>query len=225
MINDTSTFFIVIEGLDGSGKSEITRRLSLLIAEQLGNDRVLFTYEPHDPSVAGDYIRAVLRQEFAIAPRTLALAYALNRADHNDRMIAPFFADAAPEAPRVCVCDRYYLSSLVYNTTPDFPIQMVMAINGGARRPDLTIFLDASAETCYARMGNRGGAPELFESKLDEKRARYHEAMQFLANLGETIAVVDANLPLLDVLNAAVQLVNENAPPWLRLPLQTEILA
>lgn len=219
-MNTPHTYFIVIEGLDGSGKSEITRRLALLSIGQMDGERVLFTYEPHDPSVAGDYIRAVLRQEFSIAPQTLALAYALNRADHNDRMITPFFAEAAPEAPRICLCDRYYLSSLAYNTTPDFPIEMVMLINSGARRPDLTIFLDASAETCYARMGHRGGVPELFESKLEEKRARYHEAMQFLADRGEIIAVIDANLPLIHVLNAAIQIVNENAPPWLRLPLQ-----
>lgn len=69
-------------------------------------------------------------------------------------------------------------------------------------------------------MGHRGGVPELFESKLEEKRARYHEAMQFLADRGEIIAVIDANLPLIHVLNAAIQIVNENAPPWLRLPLQ-----
>lgn len=134
-MNAPHTYFIVIEGLDGSGKSEITRRLALLSIGQMDGERVLFTYEPHDPSVAGDYIRAVLRQEFSIAPQTLALAYALNRADHNDRMITPFFEEAAPEAPRICLCDRYYLSSLVYNTTPDFPIEMVMLINSGARAP------------------------------------------------------------------------------------------
>ena len=82
-MNAPHTYFIVIEGLDGSGKSEITRRLALLSIGQMDGERVLFTYEPHDPSVAGDYIRAVLRQEFSIAPQTLALAYALNRADQT----------------------------------------------------------------------------------------------------------------------------------------------
>ena len=42
-------FFLVLEGLDGSGKTEISRRLAALLSETLGADHVLLTYEPHNP--------------------------------------------------------------------------------------------------------------------------------------------------------------------------------
>src|SRR5579871_5521612 len=101
-------FFLVLEGLDGSGKSEISRRLAEQIGKQIGADRVLLTFEPHDPSAAGQYIRDVLAKRITISARTLALAFALNRADHNERMIAPFLHDGDH---RVVICDRYVMRS------------------------------------------------------------------------------------------------------------------
>ena len=73
---DASTFFLVIEGLDGSGKSEISRRLTALLRATMG-DRVMLTFEPHDPSAAGLFIRQVLTRKIEATPRTLALAASL----------------------------------------------------------------------------------------------------------------------------------------------------
>jgi thymidylate kinase len=86
----TESFFLVLEGMDGSGKSEISRRLTEKLSTSLGAEQVLHTYEPHNDSAAGEYIRDVLGKRITISARTLALAFALNRADHNERMIAPF---------------------------------------------------------------------------------------------------------------------------------------
>lgn len=207
------SFFLVLEGLDGSGKSEVTRRLTALLRESFG-DRVLLTYEPHDPSAAGDYIRQVLAKTITISPRTLALAYALNRADHNERVLAPFL-DGAEGG--VVVCDRYYLSSLVYNSSQALPMEQVMALNAAARRPDLTLFLDASEETCYQRIGSRGGSRELFDDKLAEMRRKYSHAIAFLQARGETVITVDANPSLRDVLNTIIGVLNTHAPEWLSL--------
>ena len=207
------SFFLVIEGLDGSGKTEVTRRLAGLLEARFG-DRVMLTYEPHDPSVAGEYIRQVLAKQIRISPRTLALAYALNRADHNERVLAPFL-NSGREC--VVVCDRYYLSSLVYNTSPELPIDKVMELNAAARRPDLTLFLDASEETCYERMGARGGDRELFDDKLAELRHKYSHAIDFLKARGETVITIDANPGLSDVLNSIIAVLNQHSPQWLKL--------
>jgi dTMP kinase len=208
-----ASFFLVLEGLDGSGKSEAARRLGAILAEKF-RERVLLTYEPHDPSAAGEFIRQVLAKEIRISPRTLALAYALNRADHNERLLAPFL-DSGRES--VVVCDRYYLSSLVYNSSPDLPMEKVMELNGAARRPDLTLFLDASEETCYRRMGVRGGDRELFDDKLAELRNKYSHAIAFLRARGETIRTIDANPGLVDVLNSVIAALNQHGPEWLGL--------
>ena len=180
--------FIVLEGLDGAGKSSLSRSLTDHLSARRPALPVLHTYEPNDPSAAGEYIRAVLAKQFAIAPRTLALAYALNRADHSERVITPHLT-----AGGIVICDRYVLSSLAYNSGPDFPMDKVMELNAAALRPDLTLFLNASVETCYQRMGQRGGDRELFESKLEDRRARYVEAIAFLRDHGQTIALIDAD--------------------------------
>lgn len=214
-----NSFFLVLEGLDGSGKSEVTRRLADVLRASFG-DRMMHTYEPHDPSAAGDFIRQVLARKIAVSSRTLALAYALNRADHNERVIAPFL-NAGDQ--RVIVCDRYYLSSLVYNTSPELPIDKVMELNASARRPDLILFLDASEETCYRRMGARGGDRELFDDKLAEMRERYAHAIDFLRARGESIITINADPGLLDVLNTIITVVNENSPAWLNLQPVTSL--
>jgi dTMP kinase len=207
---NNDSLFLVLEGLDGAGKSEVSRRLTHLLRQTLG-DRVRLTFEPHDPSAAGLYIRQVLTKRVKASPRTLALAYALNRADHNERVIAPFL-DAGEG--RVLICDRYYLSSLVYQSTPEQPMETIMALNEAARRPDLILFLDASDETCYARMGARGGNRELFDERLTEMREKYAAGIEFLRERGETIVTVNADSSLLDVLNHIIDILNDYAP-WL----------
>jgi dTMP kinase len=208
-----NSFFLVLEGLDGSGKTEVARRLADVLRVSLG-ERLMHTYEPHDHSAAGDFIRQVLAKQFTVSSRTLVLAYALNRADHNERVIAPFF-DGGDE--RMIVCDRYYLSSLVYNTSAELPIEKVMELNSSARRPDLILFLDASEETCYQRMGTRGGDRELFDDKLAEMRERYAHAIAFLRDRGETIVTINADPGLLDVLNSIIAVLKTHAPAWLNL--------
>lgn len=207
-------FFLVLEGLDGSGKSEIARRLAEQLREAFGSERVLHSYEPHDPSAAGLYIRQVLHKEIAVSARTLALAFALNRADHNERVIAPFLTGGDQ---RVLVCDRYYLSSLVYQSTGGLSIDDVLALNQSARRPDLTLFLDASPETCHARIGGRQEHRELFEERFVETRAKYFRVIDLLRGRGEQIDVVDANGGIAEVLNGVIAALNTHAPDWLRL--------
>ncbi len=212
-MSDRDSFFLVIEGLDGSGKTEISRRLAELMRATL-DEHVMLTYEPHDPSAAGLYIRRVLRKKIVVSPHTLALAFALNRADHNERIISPFLEQ---DGRRVVLCDRYVLSSLVYNTSHDLHMHDVWELNAQARRPDLTLFLDATAEICYARMGSRGGNRDLFETNLAESRTRYFEAIDFLRQHGEQVLVIDANPDLLLVINSIIDAIKANGPRWMTL--------
>jgi thymidylate kinase len=66
----SGSFFLVLEGMDGSGKSEISRRLSDLLRAALGDERVQLSYEPHNPSAAGEYIRDVLGKRISISSRS-----------------------------------------------------------------------------------------------------------------------------------------------------------
>ena len=207
-----SSFFVVIEGLDGSGKTQISRRLKRTLYQTHSQD-VELTFEPHDPSTAGLYIRQVLTHRIKnVQPRTLALAFALNRADHNDRVINPFLDN---RNNRILICDRYYLSSLVYQTTPGVDMDEIMHLNRGARKPDLTIFLNASASVCYERMRKRPEDKELFEQNLAETRDKYLAAIEYLRARGERIVEINADDDMETVLNRVIDSVLEGGPEWL----------
>lgn len=206
--------FFVLEGLDGSGKTEISRRLSARLIERYGERRVLLTYEPYDPLVAGDYLRQALRKEIRVSNRTLALAYALNRADHLDRLITPFLDEAHddPQAGRVVLCDRYVLSSLVYQSRDGLTMDDVMRLNAGARQPDVTLFLDVTPETSRQRMQGRT-VKELFDDQLEEMRQQYFDAMRYLEARGSTFRVIDANAGIEQVFDAVLNALTPYLPP------------
>jgi dTMP kinase len=198
----TRSFFLVIEGLDGSGKTEIAHRLAQIL-QQTHFENVRLTFEPHDASCAGYYIRQVLDHEekLLIPKKLLALAFAVNRADHYERVIKPFLIS---NDKSICICDRYYLSSLVYQTessdTSEF--DKVMDLNFYAEKPDLTIFLNASIATCYRRMKKRQEDKDLFEINLRHTREKYMKAINYLRRkYGELIVEIDANKEIDEVLS------------------------
>ncbi len=197
---------VVIEGLDGAGTTTQTRRLvEALDARGLPVTR---TREPSDGPV-GMLIRQML-SERVVAPdgegghrpvddEVLALLFAADRLDHLDAEIVP-----ALERGRLVVTDRYYHSSLAYqsDTRPDGAIDTswVRTLNERAREPDLTIFLDASPEVCLQRLETRGRR-DIFESP-DELAAladRYRAVLAELEAAGETLVRLDAEASLEDV--------------------------
>jgi len=152
------SLFIVIEGLDGSGKSSASAALKEQL-EQNFPGKIKRSYEPHNPSCGGDYIRDVLEKRITeFDPFVLALAYAANRLDHNARLIKPWLAKGDNH---IFICDRYYLSSLVYNSAEDFSFDQVMLLNKNARKPDIIFFLNVSAEVCRERMNKRNEPIEI----------------------------------------------------------------
>ena len=206
-------FFLVIEGLDGSGKTEISRRLvEILESAHPQPDSVKLTFEPHDPSCAGLFIRQVLAKKRNYDPRTLALAFAANRADHLARDIIPFLEK---DTNHIVICDRYYLSSLVYQTTDEIPINEVMAFNSGAIQPNLIIFLNASDSVCYQRMRERAESKELFEASLRKTREKYLGAIEYLRKRGDIIVEVSADGTKSEVLNSILDTLREYGPNWL----------
>jgi len=184
------SLFIALEGLDGSGKTTAAERMIPLLESEFGV-QVTFTREPNRNYCGGDYIRDVLEKKIVVFhPRVLPLSFAANRLDHCTRLINPLLA----EARNIVISDRYYLSSLVYQSSADFPFESVMMLNEKAIRPDVIFFLNIRSEVGYVRMGTRDQAEELFESRLEEHRAKYLKAIDFLrTKTGDNIVMIDAN--------------------------------
>ena len=162
--------FVVLEGVDGSGSTTATRLLGAALRER--GLTTLETCEPSDGPI-GALIRQVLQHKVpspsGSGPRsfdwtTLALLFAADRRDHLDQKVIP-----ALQAGSVVISDRYYLSSLAYQsvTAPGGRevVPWIRELNAKALRPDLTVVIDVPAAVAEERRRSRGGPEELFEKR------------------------------------------------------------
>lgn len=208
--------FVALEGLDGAGTTTQGRRLVERL-DEAGVPTVL-TREPSDGPI-GALIRQMLSRR-VVAPDgkggsepvggdVLALLFAADRLDHVDSEVAPNL-----EQGRCVVTDRYYHSSFAYQgdlkSDGSFDTSWVRRLNERARTPDLTIFLDASAEVCLERMRQRSRR-DIYEnrSELESLEGRYRQVLEELSAAGEAIERVDAEQPLEEVHEEIFAIVSE----------------
>jgi dTMP kinase len=209
------SFFLAIEGLDGSGKSTAAKGLAKVLEKEYGC-QVKLTYEPNDPSAAGEYIRAILKKKITqFHPRVLGYAFATNRLDHNSRVISPWLEKE--DGKRVVISDRYYLSSLVYQSSADFPMEKVMELNQYARKPDLIIFINVSEEICFQRIAKRNQPRELFEQNFTETKEKFLAAIDFLRSKnGERIVEVEGVGTKKEMVEKLVAILKKEQPSFFR---------
>lgn len=157
--------FIVLEGADGAGTTTIASYLTDKLETRFGKGSVVSTHEPSDFNI-GIFIREILRSEKTVS-QGLAMAYLFiaDRIDHTTRRIVP-----ALEAGKMVVCDRYYFSTLVYQSVKDDfsnswkELGKIHFLMRGHIEPDLTILLDCGIDTLRARRESRNGVKEIYEN-------------------------------------------------------------
>ncbi len=202
---------IVLEGLDGSGKSTQIELLEQGL-RRLGR-RVLRTAEPTG-SDAGALIRDALRGERTYTAAELAGLFLTDRICHN---VDPEsgIAKALAEGTDV-ICDRYYYSSFAYQSIgADLGWIMDMNLNcPQIARPDLCIFLDIDALSCKQRLDATREHLEIFERDAElmgDIRARFLEAFRLLRGR-ENIRILDAARPAGQVAEDIFRLVTALSP-------------
>lgn len=183
--------FIVFEGIDGSGKST---QIALL-AEKMRNCgiQVAATCEPSDGAI-GKLLREVLRGEVKTNDEAIAALFLADRMDHIRREKDGLLAML--DRGITVLCDRYYFSSYAYHSVTmdmDWVIE-ANALAANRLRPDVTLFLDISAEESYARITQNRGTVELFEKKerLEATRKKYLEAFA-KQKQKEKVIIIDAS--------------------------------
>ncbi|MEP6886046.1 MAG: dTMP kinase [Gammaproteobacteria bacterium] len=168
--------FLTVEGIEGVGKTTQVARLSGALRER-GIDHVV-TREPGGTPLA-EKIRAIvlnnLGGEALPATAELLLMFA-GRAVHLANHIEPNL-----RAGRWVVCDRFIDATYAYQgggrrLSADTIRQLEIMVQG-ARRPDLTLWLDAPVEQALqrARERNSGDVTDRFESERAEFFERVRE--------------------------------------------------
>jgi dTMP kinase len=187
--------FLTVEGIEGVGKSTQVARLSQSLSDR-GIAHVV-TREPGGTPLA-ERIRDIVldnsRGESMPPTAELLLMFAA-RAVHLANHVEPHLG-----AGRWVVCDRFIDASYAYQgggrgLRTDH-IRQLESMVQGARRPDLTVLLDAPVEQALqrARQRNAGAVADRFESERAEFFERVRNAYRARAAAEPNrIAVIDAS--------------------------------
>ena len=199
--------FITLEGIEGVGKSTVVDFAARFL-RGLGHD-VVTTREPGGTQL-GEAVRTVLLDPAlpAMTELTELLLVFAARAEHLARVIEP-----ALEAGAWVISDRYTDATYAYQGGGrGLDVARIAALENlvqGARRPDLTLLLDAPVTLALSRAKARGEA-DRFERERVEFFARVRDA--YLARAaGEPLRFrhIDASRPLEEVQNQLDQILGD----------------
>lgn len=192
-------FFIVVEGIDGTGKTTLARNISRRL-ESRGFPAV-FTFEPTD----GPWGK-ILRRSFSalgrLTPKEELDLFLKDRKEHVIKVVSPSL-----EQGKIVVCDRYYFSTMAYQGARGLNPEEIRKTNEiFAPIPDLVLLLELDPEAAIQRIReNRGQLPDNFEQL--EYLKRVTRVFKDLSD--QSIARIDAELPPQELLNSAWQRVSD----------------
>jgi len=183
--------FIVVEGIDGSGKSTVAAR----VAEELKRRgrKVLRTREPGG-TLLGEKIRGLLldAKNSEMLPFTELFLYMASRAQLVDEIIRPSLRKGMD-----VICDRYYYSTAAYQGAAGrvgIPVVLAVAEKiAKFERPDLVALLDLDPAVARRREGIRD---DRVESKgLDYQKKVRAGFLQLAKRDRRRVRVIDAARP------------------------------
>ncbi len=183
--------FIVLEGIDGSGK---TSQIGPLVKRLEGLGIPCRADREPTGGPVGSLIRQIFTGRVSADNRVIAALYAADRIDHLVNEVDGLCA--AVDKGITVVSDRYYFSSYAYHSV-DMDMEWVIqanSVSAGLLRPTLTVFLDVPVETALDRIHKNRFVEEIFdqEDRLRRTRELYFQAFERLRDV-ENVAVVDGS--------------------------------
>jgi dTMP kinase len=190
--------YVVFEGIDTVGKSTQIARL-----RERFDDCVL-TREPGGTAL-GKKIRTILLDEGNIHPRSEALLFLADRAEHTERIIRP-------NLERLILSDRSFISGIAYaHVHEKIAVDTLLQLNRFATDgifPDTVILFRIDRETLSARLGQKSG--DAIEKRGIDYMLEVQKTMGELVDLLDIDhLVVDAADPLETITETIYQHIKE----------------
>ena len=186
-------FLIVIEGIDGAGKSTQAEILMNRLQER-GFDVVYFR-EPSGSRWGQEIKRKALDQD-SITPEEELELFQKDRKENVEKNLKP-----ALERNKIVVLDRYYFSTIAYQGAKGIDEERIKRMNEEfAVKPDLVFILDIDPHEGLDRIRNRSKKDRLFE------RADYLAKVReiFRGFKGKKFIHIDARMPV-EVISARIE--------------------
>lgn len=179
---------IVIEGIDGAGKTSVSEEVVLRL-KSLGF-KAIYTYEPYTHFI----VDMMNRYWVEIDPAMQTLLMAADRYYHVNKVIIPYM-----RLGYIVVSDRYYYSSIAYQGAQGIDLQWILDINKFVIRPKLAIYLDIDPEVGLKRKKSSSTRVRSIEADFELVR-KARDIYLDLVSRGELI-LVNGRLNLEDVVN------------------------
>lgn len=182
--------FIVIEGIDASGKSTQAELLQTHLTS-LGGKAVISS-EPSS-GIIGNLIRQTLKKRIFFTSdqnlfdEQMAYLFAADRHDHLYNDIDGVYK--LIEADFDVISTRYYFSSLAYNCQTPEQFEFIARLNHKFPAPDIAIYLDIPVEISLERLKGRS-LHEIYETrdKLTQVKTNYQK---IFADYVDKLLIID----------------------------------
>ncbi|RTR32070.1 dTMP kinase [Shewanella atlantica] len=197
MNNQNSSKFIVIEGLEGAGKSSAISLVRDFIEKHTGTAPVC-TREPGGTPLAErmrDLVKIADESDPLCDEAECLLLYAARA-----QLVANVIKPALSRGEWV-LGDRHNLSSLAYQGGGRGLMDLVEVVSQatlGEFKPDLTIYLDIDPELGLSRAASRGELDRIEKQELDFFERARGTFLSF-ASKDDSIAVIDAGQTMAEV--------------------------
>lgn len=179
--------FIVVEGLEGAGKSTAVQVIKTYLENVV--PKVVLTREPGGTRL-GEIVRSLIKEknEEEIDPRAELLLLYAARIQLLEKIIYP-----AVKKGYWVVSDRFELSTLAYQgggrQLDKNMISTISAISLQGFKPDLIIFLDIDPEEGLLRVKNRGPSDRIEEESLGFFTKVFNSYHENIKNMNNVICI------------------------------------
>ena len=193
-------FFITFEGGEGCGKTTVAKNIEQWLKDK--GYKVFYTREPGGIPVAEQIRDLVVNNFTALGPVPQLMLYSASRYLNTMQNIKPQMRDGA-----IVICDRYYLSSLVYQGAVGgvhiADVKNITKLATDGLVPDINFTLNVSAEVGLRRAAERGGEVNEIDTLSIKFHDQINKAYQYYTDPTNGY-LINAELPIEDVI-ATVQ--------------------
>lgn len=204
--------YIVLEGIDGSGKTTQIERLYEHFTSQ--GKEVIRTREPRkDEGLIGELIQKILNGKTTVPSIAIQYLFSADRGMHHAELIEPALKEG-----KIVISDRCFWSAVPYgvldlkedfdsNTAKYIQVsQSILSMYHQFLVPDITFYLDIPIERAMDRLSKKPHVKEIYEE--EKKILKAKEGYEWLLKeFPKEFKVIDGARPVEEVTEEIIAMI------------------